>query len=578
MTARIQIILIALCCLVAISCGVKDEPEKLMLAGTVNGAALADYPDQPVMVALMRDGSALTPGSFTLDAIEAMVSVDTTSRSFEFDLTDSDLKEGDEIYLVAFVDVNYTEGLPDPDAGDNAGIYIDRDSYSPTVALHKGLNSGFDIAVNRLIRPNSTEISGTIIGEAAGEVLIVAYAGEITGLDFTSLNPDQVIGYSRQYKGASDKAYTIDLLPYPAGLETDTVYIVVLLDDTGRGLPAPGNLVGFHSDASGTRPEYFRVDARSASRMSGVDIHLRFPDASGALTTEVRIPEPSGDDIYLNGHVTLPDDYDENEGALFLLVAHSNDPMTIMQYPLSSLSYFTRMPKGETYFELDLSDTGLNLEDEVMVVALWDKDYTRGFPNPTQGDVIGYLGNKKEMSYYTTLSQWQDKPDLPDGWRLSVDKIIYDQEASLEFTLDESAPIVPQAGEAILVVAMTEDAIYPPDPDADYSIDMDYIVATRRFIVGQDGPPYMLNILPALYKGIDVNQYPFGLSNIFLFALLDNDSSNSLPDQTEYIGYCPQDRLPAPLAVNIQDGVNIVEQMLSFPSFNLTYGNKDDFK
>lgn len=560
----------------AISCGAKEKPE-MIVSGTLEGQALSDQSDQPVLVAVMRDGSGSSMSTINFDDIEAMVSADKESGSFEIDLTDSDLKEGDEINLVAFADDNYSQGLPNPDSGDKVGIYIDQETYSTAYMLKEGINGGFHITVNRLIRPFVTEISGTIKGKTAGEVMIVAYAGDIDTLDFTTLNPDRVIGYSRQYKDSSDQPYTIELLPYPADLQTETVYIIVLLDDTGVGLPAPGNLVGFHTDPSGAMPRYFSVDTRGGTHLTNMDVDLRFPDASGAVTTEFRIPEPCGDTILLNGDITLPSNFDENEGAVFLLVARTDDPASIMNSPLSTISYFTRLPKGETAYSLDLSETGLCLQDEVMVIALWDRDYQSGFPDPTPGDVIGYLSNKVEMTYSMMLAKLQDSADIPNGWNLSMDKVIYDHHASMAFQIDQNAAIVPQPGEAILAIAMTADGLFPPDPAADYTLDMDYVVGMQRFIVGQDGPPYVLDILPAIYRNeddetrdIQVGQNPFGIDGIYLLGLLDNNPANGAPDENEYLGYCRGSKWLAPLPLHVQDGVNTVEQPITFPGAWLT--------
>ncbi len=561
----------------AISCGAKEKPE-IIVSGTLEGQALSDPKDQPVLVAVMRDGRGSSMSTINFDDIEAMVSADMESGSFEIDLTDSDLKEGDEINLVAFADDNYSQGLPNPDSGDKVGIYIDQENYSTAYMLKEGINDGFHITVNRLIRPFVTEISGTIKGKTAGEMMIVAYAGDIDTLDFTTLNPDRVIGYSCQYKDSSDQPYTIELLPYPAELQTETVYIIVLLDDTGVGLPAPGNLVGFYTDPSGAMPRYFPVDTRGGTHLSGIDVDMSFPDASGALKTEFRIPEPCGDTILLDGDIALPSNFDENEGAVFLLVARTDDPASIMKSPFSTIDYFTRLPKGETSYSLDLSETGLCLQDEVMVIALWDRDYQRGFPDPTPGDVIGYLSNKMEMTYSMMLSKPQDSADIPNGWNLSVDKVIYDHHASIAFQIDQNAAIVPQPGEAVLAIAMTASGLFSSDPAADYTMDMDYVVGMQRFIVGQDGPPYVLDILPAIYRNEDdgtrdvqVSQDPFGLDGIYLLGLLDDNPANGAPDENEYLGYCRGPRWLAPLPFHVQDGVNTLEQPMIFPGAWLTF-------
>ena len=83
---------------------------------------------------------------------------------------------GDEIAIVALLDLDSKGGFPNPTAGDYLGFYLDKDALSLSYVLSDGKNTGADIDINRKTFSFDAEISGTITGDESG--LMNAYYPE----------------------------------------------------------------------------------------------------------------------------------------------------------------------------------------------------------------------------------------------------------------------------------------------------------------------------------------------------------------------------------------------------------------
>lgn len=556
-------------CLGHLSCGSNDDDESvgLTLSGTVAGQGVDIHSNRPILVGIAKhdDTRPINTASFS-DNILHLISVNKNDFSFSMDLSESGLTAGDKINLIAFVDVNHSDALPHPDPGDYVGFYIDPETYQAAYVLKEGANTGFNISINRLIRPYTARISGTVKQNYSGNLTLVAYAGELTSFDFDDLNLDEIIGYVQLEKGHAELDYTLDILPFPADVIPDNVWILAILDEEGTGIPRAGNLIGFHTDETGKNAKLIRIDTQQDFFLAGVDIQMNFQHTDNLHGGEIRIPTPSGDTIFLSGSFDVPENFDPNQGAVFLIVTKSDDLNEIIANPLTSIAYFHKMPPGETYFTIDLSDTGLSYTDEVITIVLWDKEYEAGFPQPTAGDVIGYLQNKDEFTYTIQLSQWQHVIDLPDGWDFSLNKIIYTHESAIQFDIDTASSSAPQIGEQILAVAVEHNGFNL----LTQTIDMDYVVGLEQFRVGQDGPPYTFDLLPAIYNGIDVHADPFGIENVILFVIRENVAENGKPDDGETVGFYgfpieAAEDVYLPLTFNVGNGITHLEEPVIFP-------------
>lgn len=547
-----------------ICCGEKNDSASLFLSGKVSGEGVSGYPDKPILVGIVKSDSVEQFNLTSLDGFVKLISVDKNDFSFQFDLSDTELSQGDKINIVAFVDVNSTGGVPTANAGDYVGFYVNEETYSAVYTLQPGLNDGFEIRLNRVISQHKTLISGNISQSTTGKMTILAYAGEITNSTFSDFNPDNIIAYAQFEKEASASSYYLEVMPYPKDLNVAYVSIIAFLDDTGSGMPAPGNVVGFHTNQIDETPELIAIDPTMDVHLTAVNIQMQFFDPDSQEYTEIRIPEPSGDMILLDGEFNLPTDFNPDEGELFVVVTRANPSSEIVDTLLSSIFYFEKMPRGENHFSLDLTRTGLKLTDEVMVMAIWDRDYHGGFPNLTQGDTVGFLQQKEQYNESIVLSQWQETMDSSQGWDFTLNRKIYTHRAALLFDINTNTAIAPQNGESLITIAVAAEGV----DLLEQTIDTDYIVGMTQINIGQNGPPYLLQILPAIDERIRVEEDPFNLSDVYLLAVLDNNPANGIPDTGEYIGYygsnVPLTNSYLPITIDIEDEIISLERKINF--------------
>ncbi|MBW1899691.1 MAG: hypothetical protein JRI61_11615, partial [Deltaproteobacteria bacterium] len=215
-------------------------------------------------------------------------------------------------------------------------------------------------------------------------------------------------------------------------------------------------------------------------------------------------------------------------------------------------------------FSLDLSNTGLSLQDDVIVFGIWDKNFHAGFPNPTPGDVTGYLQNKDRFLISISLSEWNGLEYLPQGWDFSINKKLYDHNAGIQFQIEGSAALTPEVDDKVILIAVERQGFNI----LTQKIDMDYIVGMDTITIGRDGPPYEIRILPAIYNGIGVSENPFGIDDVYIFAILDDNETNGKPDEGEYFGFygfrIPFTQIYLPLTIDIDDEIKVLERPIRF--------------
>ncbi|MBN2282695.1 MAG: hypothetical protein JXO48_02280, partial [Deltaproteobacteria bacterium] len=165
------------------------------LTGTVNIETIKDRVRGPILVAITNTDDLIQIEEKPGDVIITTVRVDESDHSFSMDLVDTGLAAGDKVAIFAFVDNNNERGVPYPDPGDFVGIYAPEGKITFLYTLHGGVNEGIEIDITREVYDFDASVSGTVRSVETGEVTLVAYAGEITSSDFSSLDFDGVVGY-----------------------------------------------------------------------------------------------------------------------------------------------------------------------------------------------------------------------------------------------------------------------------------------------------------------------------------------------------------------------------------------------
>ena len=513
---KIYFVIIALITLIT-SCGKSSEVTPIYLSGRVDISEITNKIQGPVLVLITSSDDLEELEADPMNTTIEITAADEADNSFHIDLSDKGLHPGDDIFIFAFVDNNYSDGIPYPDAGDYIGFYINRETLSTGYTLESGDNSDIEIEINRQVFSFDSEISGTVQGTNSGKLLVLAYAGEINSSDFTEIDFDKVIGYQRITKGDEPVQFTMKIIPYGYNVPIQNVYILALLDVNGNDILDAGDRIGIFSDNESGLPALITIEEGSRS-----DINIDFT---------MDIPEPSGYDISISGIFEKPAGYGADSKPVFIILARTDDPNTIFEDSMNSINYFYKMPAGENYFNADLSSTNLSPGDEVFVIALWDKDYTVGFPNPTVGDYTGFLQNKSSFSFKLTLQEGMNLVPV-NGYEFKINKRIYSHNSSISFKLEEgNLPEGDYEGDNVILIAVQE---YGYDSG---NIDIDYVIGYTTVILDFVNFKSM-DLFPAINENITV-QNPFAIDNVYLFAVLDNkdDIANGRPDEGEYLGF-----------------------------------------
>jgi hypothetical protein len=532
------------------SCGVDSPVSDISLSGTVDVEEIINDINGPILVAITNSDDFDKIENDPLNTIIDIRAIDEVNYSFDIDLSNSRLKKDDEVYIFAFVDNDYADGIPNPTEGDFIGFYIDPVMMSLMYRLKSGLNSGINIKINRRIFSFDAEISGTITGSDVGDLILIAYAGAIDSMDFTHLDFDGVVGYKRYTKNESPLPYTMKIFPYGYNVPIEKVYIIAILDKNRNGIDA-GDLIGFYTENENHLPTLLTINEGCLSNKN--------------IGMVMEIPQPSGYGISVEGIFEKPAGYDVNSKPVYIIIAQADDPAVLFEDPLSAIKYFQKVPAGENGFNIDLSKTDLFPNDEVFVIALWDRDYYAGFPFPSEGDIIGYLQNKDDLAFTIILQDGENV--IPSGgYEFKINKNFYSHTSSIIFQLEEGEVNGNYAsGDRVIVIAVQGDGFNILSNE----IDMDYIIGTTTVEIDFD-IFHRIPISPAIYQDIDVYN-PFAIDNVYLFAVLDNNEANGKPDEGEYLGFyygqillfpIPPIYLYFPKTFDLSDGENSLPQNL----------------
>ncbi|HMA85252.1 MAG TPA: hypothetical protein VKN73_06080 [Desulfosalsimonadaceae bacterium] len=501
------------CCLVLLMGGCGDEPDEqeIILTGTLGLPPAAMETDAPVLVAVTNTVDAKVLDERPKEAVIDYVTADKDAAEFRVDLTERGVRPGDEVFLVAFVDNNYTDDVPFPDEGDMIGIYVEEDRITPGYELQAGENTGIHIDITRDVFDFDAEISGEIQGDETGSLVLVAYAGEITSSDFTAIDFDAVIGYETLDKTAGPVPYTLDILPYGQDVPIENVQVFALLDVNDSETVDPGDKIGFFSQGEDFSTPFTVTEGETPD----IDLEFKFT-----------VDEPSGDDVSISGSYRLPAGKATEDAPVYIAVFDGEDAESVLDDPFGAVRYFERIPAGRTEFTLDLANTGLAAGDEVIVIGFWDRDYNGAIPALSVGDVLGVYAEAGRITPAIDLVEGGNT-----GVEINISREVFDYEASIS-----GAMLGNDAGPVTLVAYAGE--ITSSDFTA---LDFDQVVGFTTVTKEAGATPYTLDILP---YGKEVP-----IENVQVFALLDANRSGAV-DGGDKIGFFGEgDQFSTPITI-----------------------------
>ncbi|NOY69490.1 MAG: hypothetical protein GXP53_08375 [Deltaproteobacteria bacterium] len=544
-----------ICILLLAGCGTGENKDTIRLSGDIALPEQGITPDVPILVAATSGIDRQNLESNPAQNIISIVTADPETLTFKMDLSGKNIIPGDNIYLIAFTDSNYTGGIPYPDAGgDYIGIYVSPDSISPGYIVLPGENTGLHIDINRKVYDFSAAVSGKITALESGHITMIAFSGPMPSSDFSQIDFANVIGYATADKtGAGPVSYKMDILPYGKPLPIDNLYVFALLDANNNGAADAGDKIGFFHVNESELSSPIALNAEG--EVPGIDID-RF---------SYTIPSPSGYDLSIAGAFSIDPQYFNSDSPVFFALFATDTLNDIMDDPARSMKYFYMLPQGTFFFDCDLSKTDLLPGDKVMAVAFWDRDYAGGFPAPTKGDEVGLVQNKASYTFFLPLAFGKTIVP-PQDFEFKLNKHVYDFSSQIDFALDMSKAGSFDAQKAeIIVVAIHVDGlsftIKPVSGSFDFNIDMDYILALATLPATQSDyigigartdpeQPRTLPVLTTLFDNIVVweeNNPPDPLikgkdhgttdeQTAYLIAILDKNGNGMLDDDDEF-GY-----------------------------------------
>jgi hypothetical protein len=452
--------------------------------------------------------------------------------------------------VIVLWDKDHSAGFPDPTPGDVIGFYIQSDQLRPTTRLVSGTNKDVNIIVNREMFSFNKTLSGRISNNYAGNVILIAYNGDVRSLDFSTLDFNRILGYRTLPKTQDILDFNLPIFPFGQNLPIEHVWVLALFDKNGNNRPDAGESIGYHSTLSDSFPTLITIDDKNPEFVN-----------IGAV---IEIPQPSGHRITLSGHVDMVagPTYNKNSKPLFIIVAKTNDPEILFSSPLSVIKAFSKLNPGENDFTVDLSATDLFPGDVIMVIALWDMDYNGGFPAPTLGDYVGYYQDKSRFQTSIHLTDGDNTLTLdhPEGQYFSVNRKVIAHNASIQFKLGNGGGVTLKKGDSVIGVAIQKSGV-----SGSYRIsDIDYVIAKKVFTVtGNPDDTYTMNVLAAQLESILSS--PFGISDVYVYAVLDKNA-NGNPDKGESAGYYWNWLLGFyyPKLTDFLNGVNVLDKSVIF--------------
>ena len=454
---------------------------------------------------------------------------------YSIDLTGVGLKAGDKAGLYILWDRDYTGGFPEMSAGDYVGYYYNHEKMSLHYEFTAGDNENVNIIVDKEIGGFEKTISGVITESEAlkqqgvtyqGQVVVFAYKGPVNSSNYTAIDYSSGVGFKTIHKPDTGPLnYELPLLPIDLELPIMNLYLYVLYDKNANGKPDGGEYFGYHVEGNDSIPAPVTVSEDSEETIN--------------IIVVTQVPVPSIENIRISGSILMPELFINTENpSAFVIILKDANPEDLIDYDIDDIIYFEKIPKNETYYNIDLSSTELKTGDKIGVYILWDRDNSGGLPAFSPGDYIGYyMDNVNMTNLYTLVAGPNPNIDI------TVDKEVFNFNRNLSgniikdsfFELSETD----YTGQIVLFVYNGTFDSFSFD-----NIDFNSIRGMKK--IEKNGP------LPLEYT---MGIFPFGnelpVNNANVFALYD-ENRNGKPDYGEYYGF-HTDAMKMPKVINITE-------------------------
>ncbi|MCP4134903.1 MAG: hypothetical protein GY754_28270 [bacterium] len=483
--------------------GIKDKLDNLTGSDdgprfTLNGRITVESSDKagnygsaPHFVAVSRSESIEDLRDNPEENVVQLIYVHDINKDFIMDITDTDLLPGDEVFLFAFMDNDYSEGSPSLKEGDVVGFYRDPVTLNTSYKI-KASGNYIEININREVYDYEAVIAGTLNCEESGDIFLIAFSGDIADIDLANLDIDQVVGFKRFFKEAGTFYYSLPVIPCGFNLPIEEVHVVAVLDLNENSKPDEGDKIGYYVNKKSLSPKL----TVTGGLQDGIDI-----DICKSMSFE-------GSKAQISGTVT------GNAYGKILLVAYdgqisSFDMNSVDMNKIIGYEVIEKTEASANYTMRTLPFSNLPAES-VTVVALFDKD---GNKEATEGDMLGFYTepNGDGTPAFLTITEGST-----EGIDINIDKTYYDHNARIQGTISGNAK-----GD-LHIIAYNGD-IRNIDIN---NLDTDCIVGYEKVSKSSFSLDYRMNVLPFFDLPLDVS----------LIAFVDLNK-NGKPDSGDSVGY-----------------------------------------
>ncbi|MFP4226605.1 MAG: hypothetical protein ACLFRF_07735, partial [Desulfobacterales bacterium] len=339
---------------------------------------------------------------------------------------------------------------------------------------------------------------------------------------------------------------------YGKDVPIENVQVFALLDNNRSGRVDGGDKIGFFGEGD----QFSTPFTIPEGRIGDIDIEFKF-----------NVAHPSGFDISLAG--TVPGPVNRTK-PVYITVFDTDNPNEVVENPFAGIKYFYKVPSTVVNYSIDLSGTDIYPGDEVLVAALWDKDFSGGFPEPSRGDKLGIVQNKESYEFTAALNCGTNVMPPPD-FEFKLNKNVFEFDASIEYGLELTDAGAFGQESRIIVLTIHVDGVdisVSASGQIDLNIDIDYLLgvdilpATEYDFIGIGERAQglccqkRLPILTAIYEKVLVKEnsqppeplikgYNHGNENertAYLVAILDKNGNSRL-DRGDEIGYYSRTRI-----------------------------------
>ena len=438
--------------------------------------------------------------------------------SYEMRLSESDLAKIDtlQVYGLLHRDAGLSQ-VPTLAKNDLFGFFAV--GTRPGLGLSDRSSKTYyaDLTVNRVYQGKSVKIPIEIADDKTGSFVAGVYCGDIQSTSPKQFNLSNVAAVKSMQKTQPVQGDTLEF-PVMQVNQTDYCYLFAFNDQNNNQSLDQGERFGFYSDRKDGLPTQFNLNEPVTSPLR--------------LTLASTVAAPRAQPIVVKGSLTISSDLKASTKRFFVIATKQQDMTLNVDQVAKNVLAFKHVDASASDYDLDLTDTAVNIGDKVTVFAIGDNS-DRGFPSLANGDGLGLAIDDN------TLVTKAVQPGVNAGFNIDMKQRYHDGGATIHVSVDSdyTGPMVLYAYAGPLGLDAT-------------SLDSSKVVGLVSF----DKTEQKVQA--------DLNVFAIGQSwpmQIYVVGLLDANH-NQKPDPGETL-QLPLDSHGAPIKLTVNNGDKLTSSL-----------------